>query len=497
MAFRVIEALRRRLGAVLRDRRGATAIMFAFMIVPIFASVGLAVDSSLGYLLKSRMSKSLDTAGLAAGRMALDAKAEDIAWSYFSANFHTSPGGAVDRANFRFDLSEDRRFVTLSAVGETPTLFMRVFGRDKMTVSARTRIRRETTGMEIALVLDNTGSMWGSKYTALRASAFDLISILYGTETEMENLWVSLVPYTATVNIGNTRTSWLRTDDRVRNASTSDDFPAASPWRGCVMARATPSDTGDTPPTGNSTRFTSYYYAATTRTQDNNWPPMVTSIADQNLGVEANRNTARSPNLGCASPIVPLTKSRATIEAGLAAMGPIHRGGTTGNLGLSWGWRAISPSWRGLWGGETPSDMPLDYGTPFMDKVVVILTDGENQFHDQDTGSGTPASDFTAYGRIEALVGATGTDDQKRTAGRVILDNRMTGTCAAMKAEGIRIYTIVFGLTPGTAAHTRISALYRGCASNPAMYYDAVTNAQLRDAFRSIGGELANLRIVE
>ena len=123
---------------------------------------------------------------------------------------------------------------------------------------------------------------------------------------------------------------------------------------------------------------------------DNFWPPLKTSIADQNKGVEADRNTARGPNLGCGSPITALTPSKATIKAALTAMGPVHRGGTTGNLGLTWGWRTLSPQWRGLWGGETPNTHPLDYGTAFMEKVVVILTDGNNQFHDQDRGPARP-----------------------------------------------------------------------------------------------------------
>lgn len=478
MLCRLIERIRRGLVPVLCDRRGATAMMFAFMIVPIFASVGLAVDSSLGYLLKSRMSKSLDAAALAAGRLALNANARTIAENYFSANFEAS-GGSVNLIAFDFELSEDRRFLTLSAVGETPTVFMRIFGRHTMTVSARTRIQRETSGMELALVLDNTGSMVGSKFDTMQASAYDLIDILYGEDDEIQNLWVSLVPFTATVNIGNWRTDWLRPTDRVITGVAN--FPAAAPWKGCVMARAHPLDATDDPPSAGL--FTSFYYPTTTRTQDNNWPPYRLALSDGNNG--------RGPNLGCGPAITPLTKSRSLIDAAIGNMGPWHRGGTTGNLGLSWGWRTISPRWQGLWGGNTPNELPLDYETPFMDKVVVILTDGENQFHDEDTNE-IPASDFTAYGRIEAM-GVTGTRTQKRDAGRAILDSRMAGTCTAMKAEGIRIYTITFGLSPAAHAQT----LFRNCATTPAMHYDAPTNAELREAFRAIGGELANLRIVE
>ncbi|MBT6404824.1 MAG: Flp pilus assembly protein TadG, partial [Rhodospirillaceae bacterium] len=52
------------------------------------------------------------------------------------------------------------------------------------------------------------------------------------------------------------------------------------------------------------------------------------------------------------------------------------------NLGLAWGWRVLSPAWQGLWGGATPSELPLDYDTPLMDKVAIMLTDGVNQWYD-------------------------------------------------------------------------------------------------------------------
>ena len=174
--------------------------------------------------------------------------------------------------------------------------------------------------------------------------------------------------------------------------------------------------------------------------------------------------------------------------AGINEMKPWSRGGTTGNLGLSWGWRTLSPRWRGLWGGDTPSIHPLDYGTPLMEKVVVILTDGQNQFHKQTS----LPSDFTAYGRVNSP-GPVGLDASSIANGRNELDDRMEDTCEDMKDEGVRIYTITFGSTPDSQARE----LFRDCATTPALYYHAPDNATLANVFRAIGGELANLRIVE
>jgi Flp pilus assembly protein TadG len=500
MLARPWSAVRSFFAPILRDRRGAAAVFLAVALVPMIGAVGLAIDSSLGYLLKARMSKSLDAAGLAAGRKALDDDAEAIARAYFDANFGEELGD-IELVDFDFELDDEMRHVTLSAEARMPTYFMRVFGHEEMDVSARTVIERQTTGMELALVLDNTGSLWnsdtktdiaGTPFEAIQIAAGDLIDIIYGEEDELDNVWVSLVPYVAAVNIGTGRSGWLSASDRVRNnpASFRPDL-ADGGWKGCVMARAYPWDTDDSTPTEHP--FTSFFYPATT--SDNIWPAINDSYTGTNLA-------RTGPNLGCGTSITPLTKSRTTVEAGIAAMKPWRRGGTTGNLGLVWGWRTLSPKWRGLWGD---ADLPLDYGTDFMDKVVVIMTDGNNVFYDLPAkkdkngkyvypgGDPTTPSDYTAYGRVNAP-GPVGLNAATTGDGEDVLNSRMTEICTAMKAEKIKVYTIIFD---NGATSSETEALYRSCATSPAMYYYAPSNEALADAFAAIGGQLANLLIIE
>jgi hypothetical protein len=393
------------------------------------------------------MSKALDSAGLASGRIALDDNAEATARSFFDANFGTDLGN-VEVTDFDFVLDETQHFITLSAQATAPTYFMRVFGHNQLTVSARTVIERQTTGMELALVLDNTGSMSeDDKFENMQDAAYDLIDILYGEDDEIDNLWVSVVPFVASVNIGSSRTSWIKSGDRVFTNPTSWGSPS-NKWKGCVLARAYPLDTDDTPPSGG--KFSSYRWA-----------------------VQTNRNYA------CGAPILPLTASRATIDTALGKMAAAPMaGGTTSNLGLVWGWRTLSPRWRGLWGGSTPAELPLDYNTDQMAKVAVVLTDGQNQLvYDHYTAYGFPSD--LGFSKTSASIG--------------MLDDRMIEICDAMKAEGIKIYSIIFGPDPDEDTQD----LFEDCASNPAMYYYAPTNADIAKAFRAIGGQLANLMIVE
>jgi hypothetical protein len=131
---------------------------------------------------------------------------------------------------------------------------------------------------------------------------------------------------------------------------------------------------------------------------------------------------------------------------------------------------------------------------------VVLLTDGNNEFYDL-TSSDNPGkpSDFTAYGRVNAP-GPVGLNKATTGEGVAVLNARMLETCTAMKqtVDGkpkVRIYTIIFN--SGTPPNATTRTLYEKCATTPAMYYYAPDNGALQKAFKAIGGQLANLRIVE
>ncbi len=441
------------MAALARDTGGATAIFVAIGLIPLIGSIGLAVDASLGYLLKSQITKALDTAGLAAGRVALDDDAADVARMYFDANFGAS--ASVTVTDFDFELDDSRQFVTLTAEATAPTFFMRIFGQDSVQVAARTVIQRQTTGMELALVLDNTGSMQDDgKFKAMQDAAYDLVDILYGEKDEIENLWVSVVPFVTTVNIGTANKAWVKTTDAAHtspNAWTTDS-KGSKAWKGCVLARSNPLDTSDTPPSGGL--FSSFRWMS---------PP---SGSDRNYT--------------CPAAILPLTASRKKVDLAIKAMAAAPKaGGTATNFGAVWGWRTLSPRWRGLWSGA-PAKLPLDYKTAQMQKVIVVLTDGENQLvYDQ----------YTSYGFPSAL-GYRRTSDSTS-----MLNTRTTAVCNAMKdaSREILVFTIMFGKGNDSTAKN----LLKSCASDATMYYDAVSNDDLKKAFKAIGGQLASLRIVE
>lgn len=470
----ILHKTRRSLRA-LRERGGNALITAAVALPAIVAGAGLAVDAGIVYMVKNRVSKALDSSGLAAGRGDLEQATAD-ARAYFDANYPPGYLGS-NLQSFTVNTDANQEYITVTAQVEVPTYFMHLFGYNRVEVSERAVVQRLLRGAEIALVLDVTGSMRGSgKIDAMKDAATELIEIMFGSNETQENLWVSIIPYTATMNIGTQHWDWLAAGDRV-NSSPADFDP--TDWKGCVEARPDDEDQTDTPP--NLYPFTSYFWAPSEI--DNDWEPVDESNSAQNNGT--------GPNLGCGPAITSLTNVKQELLDAVDELLPWHRGGTASNLGLVWGWRTISPRWRGLWtGGSTPSEQPLDYGTPLMDKVVIVMTDGVNQFYAWKGSNSPQGSDYTAYGRLQDFTGDPNSDFED---GQDILDSRFAATCQAMADEGIIIYTITFGGTPDTQTRQ----LYENCAANGGDYYHAPDNQTLREAFRQIGEKLSNLRLVE
>jgi hypothetical protein len=298
------------------------------------------------------------------------------------------------------------------------------------------------------------------------------------------------------VNIGTQHEEWL---DAARRATLADDFDAASTtWKGCVMARGGNLDEGDAPPGDGalqpflwpSYNFADYPAAPTIDTEEcvdhvndghcNVWPG-TGSFAPVNENQSA-RNNGWGPNLSCPDAMVPLTPSYSAIDAAIDRIDAWHRGGTFSNIGLAWGWRMLSPRWSGLWrrpDGAVISGLPYPYDQPFNHKIIVLMTDGENQHYRHD---------FTAYG----------IDGENIPVGGI--SPSMGRLCTAIKQAGIIIFTVTFGNT-GSAIETTFS----NCASDPQtekrlagpFYFDAPDGAQLEAAFRNIGGQIQDLRLIE
>jgi hypothetical protein len=439
---------------------------------------------------------------LVAAREITMASGNSDATALFWANFGrgagktTGPGylGAVATTPVFSEI--DSNTMQIAAQATIATTFMKLVGVNAATVTASATAKRATWGMELSLVLDNTGSMAGWPIQSVIASATSLVNIVYGAQDTQPNLWVAVAPFTAEVNIGPTHTGWLA------GGSLVPSLYQNTAWMGCVMARyqngndftdATPSQAPFTPFLYSSTKG-KYLVKGTAVTGDNDWTPTTITEASQATLPE---NTAVGPNLGCPPvPVLPLTASKAAVLNVVSQMVAVYRGGTFINLGLQAGWWTLSPNWRGLWGSPT---LPLAYNTPYMSKVIVLMTDGNNEWYDWDGGApGAGPSpwvndgntDYAAYGRL--LQNLMGLPNNTAANATTNINTYMSQMCTLIKQNGIIIYTVLFN---HSGVSTATEQLFQSCASSPQNYFLAPTDADLQAAFQQIGTQLANLRL--
>ena len=505
----------------LRDREGNVILIFALSSLAVVGAVGVAVDAGRSEMVQAKLQNAVDSASLAAGASASTADLTAVATKYVTVNFSQGNLGAT-LGPVTATLSTDKKIVTVSATATLDTSVMKVFGRNTVNLAATSQVTRANKGMELLLVLDNTGSMNSpvnssdssvTKIAALRtavAGSGGLLDILYGStgstpNNTVPNLWVGIVPFSQAVNIG-TGTNWV-------NSNSYDWGHPAQPWEGCVMARVPDDSTDDVPAT---MKFDAYYATTTglitTPTSGsgvagtcasnngiNSWKCTVTTgsgSSKKNVLTydysQSGQGDVKGPNTLCPQQVQPMVAEKNTLVTEVNSL--TAAGSTMINTGMAWGYRMLSPNWRGLWGGEmNTNNLPLNYNTPLMNKVVVLMTDGMNSFS---------SGNFTNYGFLsDNQLGTTKSMNNGYAyngSAEQALDNRTLAICNTLKANGVIIYTIGFGQDDSNnfSSPTSVNGpLLKACASSEAYYFLAPTNAQLQTAFAAIGDSLANLRI--
>ncbi len=463
---------------IIFDQKGSAIPLIGMGIFAMMGCIGAAIDMSRAQLVQARMSSALDNAGLAAAATASTTDVNSEASKYFNANFPTNYMGTT-LGTLVVTPNADNSVLNLSITGTVPTTFMKIVGYNSVPISAYSQITRGSKGLEVILVMDNTGSMNDSagsgvsKISAAKSAANALVGILFGSNDTIPNLYIGLVPFSQAVNIGTGRASWT--------TSTALNWGTTS-WGGCVESRSngtlTPQYdiTDDTP----STRlFAKYYWPDD---GSNNWISTTTSHGRTTTTYSI--SSSRGPNLYCPKAVTPMTASKTTITNSINAM--TTGGNTHIDLGLAWGWRMISPKWRGLWGGEMDANnLPLDYNSPLMNKAIILMTDGDNTISN---------GKYSAYGYPSAgQLGPNPCPSGDCTNGINEVNTRTSTVCNNIKANNsnVIIYTIALGTSIGTTAKTML----QNCASKPEYYFDSPTTDDLASAFNQIGDSLANLRI--
>lgn len=469
-------------GLLRRFRRaegGSVLPLIGLLSVMLIGCIGIAIDIGRAVVVRARLVDALDSAGLAvASRIStVDATAE--AEKFVAANFAANFAGATV-SDVLATPNQDKTVITVSATATMPTSFMKLFGNDSVKVTATSEVTRKLTGLEVVMVLDNTGSMqWPTDYMpSLKSAANLLVDQLFGDQTTAKNLYVGLVPFSQAVNIGTSASRTLWVNPTTLLPVNRPHYPGL--WTGCVEARRNGLDQTDDPPltADLNSLFTAYYSPDSSNlpypyNDDNDW---IRPDGGARSVYYTDYDTQRGPGSYCPSAVTPMTNVKSKITAGIGAMKAA--GSTMINLGAVWGWRMLSPRWRGYWDGDMAANaLPLDYGTKNMEKAVVLMTDGANSFSNYN---------YTAYDMLSAK--RLGTNVQSNAEDE--LDKRLGAVCTKMKTAGVTVYTVAFNVTD-----TGIKSLLESCATSTSNYFDAGDQEKLKTAFKTIGDSLSNLRV--
>lgn len=480
-------------------RSGNVAMIYALALLPMIAGVGSAVDLTRAMVMKMRLGEALDAAGLSvAGTVGLtEAEMTAKAQKFFYANYPDEEMGTVMSLTVT---PAGQNLVTVSGTAHVDTAFMGLFGIPYLSVTVNAEVTRESKGLEIALVLDNTGSMASNgKIQALKSSTNELISILFGDQNAPSHLKMSLVPFSQTVKVDtasflangwmdiNGQASWARKNfDNNKYAFAVWATMNNKSWGGCVEARPNGYEETDDEPNSATpdTRFVPYFEPD--GPDSNAYGGYTTYITDGISGGGATQDvrlkrslkyvgqSKTNPNADCnMQKILPLTNNKVALQNQVGGM--VSTGYTHIALGASWGWRTLSPT--------APYTEGSDYGDENWTKAMVFLTDGLNTIDSNNTWH---KSNYTAYNYLQR--GMLGTTDA--AAAELEQDVRTKTVCARIKDAGIRVYTILL-----EEDAQRAKGLMQDCASDPSLYFESPSSSELKAVFQAIANDLSNLRL--
>src|SRR5690348_10717490 len=145
------------------DRKGAFAMQFALMVVPLTVCTGLAIDGGRAFLARFELASALDAAALAVGSTYNSgADLEAIAKKFVNTNFRTEHDDPIDVEVVTTDTS-----VKVTGKVTINTYFMPLVGQPTVTVEAESEVRRGGSNIEVAMALDITGSMDATRMQGL------------------------------------------------------------------------------------------------------------------------------------------------------------------------------------------------------------------------------------------------------------------------------------------------------------------------------------------
>lgn len=483
------------LNRFIHEKSGQFAVLFAILLLPLLAGIGLAIDHVSAVQAETRLRDSTDAAAFFAAteyRRTGELPEKTKVLDFVSTNYALSRGELEPRL---LHLSVVGRDLFLETSVIKPLAIMRVFGHQDTDIGARSVVNVGLDqDLEIALVLDTTASMQAlsgsssndldpkgkyfssnipnvTRIEALKFSAKRFTDTVFAIGGNDGSVRVSIVPFAEYVNVGthNRGASWLSVpvDSQASGQTCEMETPVIG-TQNCVA--------GFNLVDGAQVPYT---------TCENVFGPPVNVCSPIGVSIwEGCVGSRKHPlnltdgfptvkftgimDVYCAAPIAPLSDKKSDVLSAIANMG------TTGNTyipeGVMWGQRVLS------------SQLPFTEAKPIsgsrkVKKIMVVMTDGDNQ----------------AVANIPASPTHRGINPSEAdyAVNRAQTDAWTLDACNEAKGADIEVFTISFGSDITAKART----IVKSCATDTKHYFDAKDASALNDAFITIAAEIGGLRL--
>jgi Flp pilus assembly protein TadG len=265
------------LGRFRRDERGVFAVFFGLIAIVLVATAGAVVDFTSLQQARTRAQDALDSAALGlqptiwtAGvtEATIEVKAQALLEERLA-----NETIAADITDVAINTTDGE--LRLEAELIVPTYFVALVGVTEIRAGIASKATRKRLNIEVAMVLDNSGSMNQlNRMPNLKAAAHCAKNILFNsdcnstaTTAAVDTVKIGIVPFTSFVNVGTgyANAVWMDTagTSEIANDNFDNDHNDASAytgpvnrfalfnalsnvsWQGCVESRKYPYDTND------------------------------------------------------------------------------------------------------------------------------------------------------------------------------------------------------------------------------------------------------------
>ena len=446
--------IRRGLGAFGSSQRGNVAMMTALIAVPLLGLLGGAVDLVRMNQMRSEIQGVVDAGVLAISEINNNNDPKTTVEQFVKAGLRQSKLDP-DAISLDVKVAEviNGKTVDVTANYQMKTFFLGMLGMNNMDIKIASSGTQTYSDIEIALVLDISGSMEGEKFENMQDAAEDFIDAVL-TDKMKQQTTISIIPFSSNVNVGDNFWEFVKKKNVDNNHDTN--FFDGHVWDGCVEWNV--GMFNDDRPTPNSL----------------NVMPRFKDDADASL-----RHCPESNNEA-----LYLSNTRSDLKDKIDDL-TISRN-TSLDVGALIGLKALSPDMKAHLKGDQQAKHPAAYDSGVM-KALIIMTDGEATDHKRPN-AGCDVLGFWDWSNNQNQWVWKNCSYQKYSASQ----NRtnFTQVCNEAKSNGIMVYTIGFQINKGGNSDKIMSA----CASSVSQYY-YIEDTNISAAFKSIAASINGVRL--